>query len=182
MAAEIVSFMLNGRETVVVTNPLETLQSVLRDRLGYMATKSGCSQGGCGSCTVLVNGEPMVSCLLPAKDIEGQEITTLEGLARSEAGELHPIQQAFYDNFAMQCGYCTPGMIMVSKALIDRAQQAGSHPTHEEIAEAISGNVCRCTGYQSIFEAITDASHRIRPTEGAGHEWSGGRDIGGKTK
>jgi carbon-monoxide dehydrogenase small subunit len=172
MAAEIVSFLLNGRETVVVANPLETLQSVLRERLGYMATKSGCAQGGCGSCTVLVNGQPMVSCLLPAKDVEGQEVTTLEGLTKT-ADELHPIQAAFYDNFAIQCGYCSPGMIMISKALLDR----NPHPTHEEIADAISGNVCRCTGYQSIFEAIADASHRL-----SGHEWSGGRDLGGETK
>jgi carbon-monoxide dehydrogenase small subunit len=169
MAAEIVSFMLNGRETVVVVNPLETLKDVLRERLGYMATKSGCSQGGCGSCTVLVDGEPMVSCILPAKDIEGREITTLEGLT-SKAGELHPIQEAFYDNFAMQCGYCSPGMIMISKALLDRSP----HPTHAEIADALAGNVCRCTGYQPIFEAIEDAAHRI-----SGHEWSAGREIGG---
>ena len=170
MAAEIVSFMLNEREVVVVANPLETLQSVLRDRFGYMATKSGCSQGGCGSCTVLVDGEPMVSCLLPAKDIEGREVTTLEGLTKT-AGELHPLQSAFFDNFAVQCGYCSPGMIMVSKALLDR----NPHPTHEEIADAIAGNVCRCTGYQAIFEAIEDAAqHAI------GHEWSGGRRVGGQ--
>ena len=163
MAAEIVSFMLNGRETVVVVNPLETLKNVLRDRLGYMATKTGCSQGGCGSCTVLVDGEPMVSCLLPAKDIEGREITTLEGLT-TKAEELHPIQEAFFDNFAVQCGYCSPGMIMVSKALLDRTP----HPTHAEIADALAGNVCRCTGYQSIFEAIEDAAHRLDDRETGG--------------
>ena len=156
MAAEIVSFMLNGRETVVVVDPLETLKNVLRDRLGYMATKTGCSQGGCGSCTVLVDGEPMVACILPAKDIEGREITTLEGLT-TKAEELHPIQEAFFDNFAVQCGYCSPGMIMVSKALLERTP----HPTHAEIADALAGNVCRCTGYQSIFEAIEDAAHRL---------------------
>jgi aerobic carbon-monoxide dehydrogenase small subunit len=171
MPAEIVSFMLNGRETVVVANPLETVQSVLRDRLGYMATKSGCLQGGCGSCTVLVNGKPMVSCLLPAKDVEGQEVTTLEGLTKT-AEELHPIQEAFYDNFAMQCGYCSPGMILVSKALLDR----NPHPTHAEIADALAGNICRCTGYESIFEAIHDAAQRM-----SGHHWVGTRDVGGKT-
>ena len=169
MAAESVSFMLNGREVVVVANPLETRKNVLRDRLGYMATKTGCSQGGCGSCSVLVDGEPMVSCLLPAKDIEGREVTTLEGLT-TKAEDLHPIQEAFFDNFAIQCGYCSPGMIMVSKALLDRTP----HPTHAEIADALAGNVCRCTGYQSIFEAIEDAAHRI-----SGHEWSGGREVGG---
>jgi carbon-monoxide dehydrogenase small subunit len=171
MAAEIVSFMLNEREVVVVANPLETLQSVLRERLGYMATKSGCSQGGCGSCTVLVDGEPMVSCLLPAKDIEGREVTTLDGLTKT-SDELHPLQGAFHDNFAVQCGYCSPGMIMVSKALLDR----NPHPTHAEIADAIAGNVCRCTGYRAIFEAIEDAAQRT-----IGHEWSGGRRVGGQT-
>lgn len=169
MAAEIVSFMLNERETVVVATPLATLQTVLRDQLGYMATKDGCSQGGCGSCTVLVDGQPILSCLLPVKDIEGREITTLEGLTKT-AEELHPVQAAFHDNFAVQCGYCSPGMIMVSKALLER----NPHPTREEIADAIAGNLCRCTGYQSIFEAVEDAAHRL-----AGHEWPGGRPFGG---
>jgi carbon-monoxide dehydrogenase small subunit len=170
MAAEIVSFMLNGRETVVVANPLESLNTVLRNRLGYMATKSGCSQGGCGSCTVLVEGEPMVSCLRPAKDVEGLEVTTLEGLTKT-ADELHPLQKAFVDNYAMQCGYCTPGMIVVAKALLDRNPM----PSHEEIAEALAGNVCRCTGYQSIFAAIEEAAHQMR-----GHEWAAGRAVGGQ--
>ena len=156
MASEIVSFMLNNREVVIVAKPLVTLQTVLREQLGYMATKSGCSQGGCGSCTVLVDGQPMVSCLLPVQDIEGREITTLEGLTKT-AEELHPVQAAFYDNFAVQCGYCSPGMIIVSKALLDN----NPHPTREEIADAIAGNVCRCTGYQSIFEAIEDAAKRL---------------------
>ena len=172
MASEIVSFMLNNREVVIVASPLDTLQHVLRDQMGYLATKSGCAQGGCGSCSVLVDGEPMVSCLLPVKDIEGREVTTLEGLT-NKADELHPIQEAFFDNFAIQCGYCSPGMIMVSKALLDRTP----HPTHAEIADALAGNICRCTGYQSIFEAIEDAAHRI-----SGHEWSGGREIGGSKK
>jgi carbon-monoxide dehydrogenase small subunit len=169
MAAEIVSFMLNEREMVVVATPLATLQTILRDQLGYTATKDGCSQGGCGSCTVLVDGQPMLSCLLPVKDIEGRTITTLEGLTKT-ADELHPVQAAFFDNFAVQCGYCSPGMIMVSKALLER----NPHPTREEIADAIAGNVCRCTGYQSIFEAIEDAAHRM-----TGHEWPGGRPFGG---
>ena len=160
MAAEIVSFLLNGREVVIVANPLATLQTVLRDQLGYMATKAGCSQGGCGSCTVLVDDQPMVSCLLPVKDIEGRTITTLEGLTKT-AEELHPVQKAFVDNFAVQCGYCSPGMILVSKALLDR----NPHPTRDEIAEAIAGNVCRCTGYQSIFEAIEDAAQRMNGRE-----------------
>jgi carbon-monoxide dehydrogenase small subunit len=162
MASEIVSFMLNNREVVIVASPLDTLQHVLRDQIRYMATKSGCSQGGCGSCTVLVDGQPLVSCLLPVKDVEGREVTTLEGLTKT-ADELHPVQAAFVDNFAVQCGYCSPGMIMVSKALLER----NPHPTRDEIADAIAGNVCRCTGYQSIFEAIDDAAQRMNGQEAA---------------
>jgi carbon-monoxide dehydrogenase small subunit len=162
MASEIVSFILNNREVVIVASHLDTLQHVLRDQIGYMATKSGCSQGGCGSCTVLVDGQPMVSCLLPVKDVESREVTTLEGLTKT-VDELHPVQAAFFENFAVQCGYCSPGMIMVSKALLDR----NPHPTRDEIADAIAGNVCRCTGYQSIFEAIEDAAQRMNGQEAA---------------
>lgn len=153
MPAEIVSFLLNKREVVVVARPLETLQSVLRDQLGLLATKSGCQQGGCGSCTVLVDGEPMLSCLLPVQDIEGRSVTSLEGLTDA-ANELDPVQQAFFDNFAVQCGYCSPGMIMVTKALLAHNPQ----PTEAEIAAAISGNVCRCTGYQPIIKAVSAAA------------------------
>jgi len=155
MASKIVSFTLNGKETEIIAKPLVTLQTVLRDQLGYTATKAGCRQGGCGSCTVLVNGEPMVSCLLPAADIDGSEVTTLEGI--SSPNELHPLQEAFNDNYAIQCGFCSPGMIMASKALLDH----NPNPTRGEIADAIAGNVCRCTGYQAIFEAIEDAASRI---------------------
>src|SRR3990172_7856348 len=107
MPAKIVNFTLNGRLTEVMVKPLMTLQTVLRAQLGYTATKAGCQQGGCGSCTVLVNGQPMMSCLLPVEDIEDQEVMTLEGLAQD--GELHPLQKAFFEKFAIQCGYCTPG-------------------------------------------------------------------------
>ena len=156
MPAEIVSFMLNNREVVIIAQPLVTLQTVLREQLGYTATKAGCSQGGCGSCTVLVDGQPLVSCLLPVQDIEGREVTTLEGLTKT-AEELHPVQSAFVDNFAVQCGYCSPGMIMVSKALLER----NPHPTRAEIADAIAGNICRCTGYTPILDAIEDAAQRL---------------------
>lgn len=155
MASKVLSFTLNGKPVEVIVKPLTTLQRVLRDQLGYTATKSGCRQGGCGSCTVLVNGEPMLSCLLPAEEIEGQLVMTLEGL--TENGNLHPIQGSFFENFAIQCGYCTPGMIMVSKALLDRNPE----PTREEIVAAITGNYCRCTGYEPIILAITDASKRL---------------------
>jgi len=156
MTASIVSFLLNNREVVIVASPMTTLQKVLRDQLGYMATKSGCLQGGCGSCTVLVDGQPMVSCLLPVQDIEGREVTTLEGLTKT-AAELHPVQEAFFEKFAIQCGYCSPGMIMVSKALLDRSP----NPSRDEIVDAISGNVCRCTGYRPIIEAVEAAAERM---------------------
>lgn len=155
MASKIVGFQLNGKPVEVIVKPMTTLQRVLREQLGYTATKSGCRQGGCGSCTVLVNGEPMLACLLPAEEIEGQVVMTLEGLA--ENGNLNPIQAAFFEKFAIQCGYCTPGMIMVTKALLDENPQ----PTRAEIVEAITGNYCRCTGYEPIIQAVADASRRM---------------------
>ena len=155
MPSKIVSFTLNGRPTEIMVKPLETLQTLLREQLGYTATKAGCRQGGCGSCTVLVNGEPMLSCLLPVEDIDGQEIMTLEGLA--QYGELHPLQEAFFEKFAIQCGYCTPGMLMVSKALLDHNPQ----PSREVIVEALTGNYCRCTGYEPIIQAVLETAQRM---------------------
>ncbi len=152
MTSKIVTFTLNGREIDVMIKPMTTLQSLLREQLGYTATKAGCKQGGCGSCTVLVNGEPMMSCLLPVEDVAGQEVFTLEGLGSVEG--LDPIQQAFFDRYAIQCGYCSPGMIMVSKALLEH----NPHPSREQIVEALAGNYCRCTGYEPIIEAIEDAA------------------------
>jgi len=157
MTSKIVSFNLNGREVEVLVKPLTTVQNLLRENLGYTATKSGCKQGGCGSCTVLVNGEPVMSCLLPVEDVVGKEVLTLEGLTPVDPDEgLHPIQQAFYDKFAIQCGYCSPGMILVTKALLDKQPQ----PSRAEIVDALSGNYCRCTGYEPIIEAIEDAAER----------------------
>ncbi|MBX7237530.1 MAG: (2Fe-2S)-binding protein [Caldilineales bacterium] len=155
MPAKIVSFQLNGRETEVMVKPLMTLQTVLRESLGYTATKAGCKQGGCGSCTVLVDGEPMASCLLPIEDVAGRAVTTLEGLTPTEG--LHPLQEAFFEHFAIQCGYCTSGMIMVSKALLDH----NPHPSRDEIVAAISGNLCRCTGYEPIIQAVEAAAHKM---------------------
>ena len=155
MASKIITFTLNGRETEVMVKPLTTLQTLLREKLGLTAVKSGCKQGGCGSCTVLVNGEPMLSCLLPVEDIEGQSVTTLEGITPTDG--LHPLQSAFFENFAIQCGYCTPGMLMVAKALLDR----NPHPTREQVVDALSGNLCRCTGYEPILQAIDDAAQRM---------------------
>ncbi len=160
MPSKIVSFTLDGHEVEVLVKPLATLQSLLREQLGETSTKEGCKQGGCGSCTVLVNGEPMNSCLLPVEDVAGQSVTTLKGITPLEG--LHPIQQAFLDRLAMQCGYCTPGMILVSKALLDR----NPNPTRAEIAEALSGNVCRCTGYTPIIQAVQAAAGLIQGGEG----------------
>jgi carbon-monoxide dehydrogenase small subunit len=155
MASTIVSFTLNGREVEVLVKPLTTLQTVLREQLGYTATKSGCRKGGCGSCTVLLDGDPVLSCLLPVENIAGQEVTTLEGLTPGSG--LHPIQESFYEGFAIQCGYCSPGMILVAKALLDR----NPSPSREEVVDALSGNYCRCTGYEPIMRAVQDAGHRL---------------------
>ena len=133
-----------------------TLLAVLRDDLGLVGAKEGCGIGMCGACTVLVDGEPFSSCLLLAAQVAEREILTVEGLARD--GELHPIQQAFIDHGAIQCGYCTPGMILSAKALLDK----NPAPTEEEVKEAIGGNLCRCTGYIQIVEAIMSAAGQGR--------------------
>ncbi len=159
MASTIVTFELGGREVEVMVRPMTTLQSVLRNQLGATATKEGCRQGGCGGCTVLVNGEPMLSCLLPVEDVAGQRVTTLESITPAEG--LHPIQQAFLDTNAFQCGYCTPGMVMVAKALLDRDPA----PSADDIAQALTGNLCRCTGYQPIIRAVQVAAETLGATE-----------------
>lgn len=150
-----VTFQLNGKTTALAVEPLTTLRTALREHLHLHATKAGCGQGGCGSCTVLVDGEPTLSCLLPLALVEGQAVTTLEGIG--VPGELHPLQAAFYDHFAAQCGYCTSGMILAAKALLDH----NPIPSREEIAEALCGNLCRCTGYLPIIEAIEDAARQM---------------------
>lgn len=160
MASTIVTFQLGGREVEVMVSPMTTLQSVLRTQLGATSTKEGCRQGGCGSCTVLVDGEPMLSCLLPVEDIAGRRVTTLESITPAEG--LHPIQAAFLDNNAFQCGYCTPGMIMLSKALLDHDPA----PSSQAIGYALTGNICRCTGYSPIVRAIQVAAEAMTDTEG----------------
>jgi carbon-monoxide dehydrogenase small subunit len=150
-----VSFNLNGKPVAAIVKPLESLRDVLRERLQVYSVKAGCGQGGCGSCTVLLNGEPIASCCTPATVVDGQAITTLEGIGTP--AHLHPLQQAFYDNFAAQCGYCTPGMILIAKALLDH----NPHPTHEQVVDALSGNVCRCTGYVPIIAAIEEAASKM---------------------
>jgi len=160
MASTIVTFELGGREVEVMVRPMTTLQAVLRNQLGFTATKDGCRQGGCGSCTVLVDGEPMLSCLLPVEDVAGRRVTTLESITPAEG--LHPIQRAFLDANALQCGYCTPGMVMVSTALLDH-QPA---PTGDDIRQALTGNICRCTGYRPIVTAVHDAAAAMRANAG----------------
>jgi carbon-monoxide dehydrogenase small subunit len=160
VASSIVTFELGGRQVEVMVTPMTTLQSVLRTQLGATATKEGCRQGGCGSCTVLVDGEPMLSCLLPVEDLAGRRITTLESITPAEG--LHPIQRAFLDNYAFQCGYCTPGMVMISKALLDHDPA----PSRDDIEQALTGNICRCTGYRPIVRAIQVAAEAMTDSEG----------------
>ena len=162
MASTIVTFVLGGREVEVMVRPMTTLQAVLRNQLGFTATKDGCRQGGCGSCTVLVDGEPMLSCLLPVEDVAGRRVTTLESITPAEG--LHPIQRAFLDANALQCGYCTPGMVMVSTALLDHEPA----PTDDEVRRALTGNICRCTGYRPIVTAVHDAAAAMRANAGEG--------------
>ena len=149
---ETLTMGLNGEEVTVQVEPDALLIDVLRERLGLMGTKEACGEGECGACTVLLDGRPVTSCLVPARKAHRREVLTVEGLAFE--GELHPLQKAFIEHGAVQCGYCTPGMLMSAKALLDRTP----HPTDEEIREAISGNLCRCTGYVKIVEAIKAAS------------------------
>jgi carbon-monoxide dehydrogenase small subunit len=143
---------VNGMACEVEVKPLRTLLQVIREDLGLTGTKSGCERGECGACTVLVDGLAVNSCLLPAIEADGKQILTIEGLARN--GQLHPLQEKFIELGAIQCGFCTPGMILTAKALLDR----NPHPTEEEVRREIGGNFCRCTGYEKIVEAILAAA------------------------
>ena len=147
-----VSFTLNGGETAAMAAEGASLLNVLRDELRINSPKAGCLQGTCGACSVVVDGKLRLSCLTLAEGCEGSQIDTVEGLHEGE--RLHPIQQAFMENFAAQCGFCTPGMIMAAKALLADNPQ----PSRAEVVEAISGNICRCTGYEPIIQAILSAS------------------------
>ena len=151
-----VKFVLNGEKVEVSIPPSLTLLKLLRERLGLTGTKAGCERGECGACTVLIEGEPVNSCLVLVPQVEGKNIQTIEGIA--EGDNLHPLQEEFIEESAVQCGYCTPGMIMAAKALLDK----NDNPSRDEIRRAISGNICRCTGYTKIFQAIEKAAEKIR--------------------
>lgn len=146
---------LNGEETDVSFAPYKTLLEVLREDLGHTGTKHGCELGECGACAVLLDGKPVLSCLLLAIECAQRDVLTVEGLCSD--GKLHPLQDAFADLGAAQCGYCTPGILVTAKALLD----TNAHPSRDQIREALSGNLCRCTGYQQIFEAVEEAIVRI---------------------
>lgn len=144
-----VRFTLNGKPVEYDVPVHWSLVRLLREGFGLTGAKTACEEGECGSCTVLLNGQPVTSCLVLAPDCDGQDVTTIEGLAVN--GDLHPLQLAFAEKGAVQCGYCTPGMILSAKALLDEHP----HPTDAEIRQGMSGNLCRCTGYEKIAEAIT---------------------------
>jgi carbon-monoxide dehydrogenase small subunit len=156
MEKRIIQLMVNGEEYEVAVAPNRTLLEVLRDDLYLTGTKEGCGEGACGTCTVLLDGKPVRSCLTLAIEVQGREITTIEGLA--SMGKLHPVQKAFVEYGAIQCGFCAPGMILTTKALLDE----NPSPTEQEARQAISGNVCRCTGYAKIVEAMLKAAEMVR--------------------
>ena len=144
----VISFNINGEDIQVLAEPNRTLLDLLRDDLGLTGTKKGCEAGECGACTVMLDGRPVNSCITLAAEVEGCKVITVEGVAQD--GQLSPLQRQFIDKWAFQCGYCTAGMILSAKALLER----NPHPTEQEIREAIEGNLCRCTGYVKIIEAI----------------------------
>jgi len=152
----VVSATINGQPQTFLCQPRPTLLEVLRDALNMTGTKEGCSNGNCGACTVLLNGDPVVSCLVLAVECDGAEIETIEGVA--ERDHLAPVQEAFLENAALQCGICTPGFIMSTKALL----KANPNPTDSEIRFALAGNLCRCTGYDKIVKAVQDTAERLR--------------------
>ena len=164
---------VNGQEVEVAFSPWKTLLEVLREDMGLTGTKHGCELGECGTCTVLVDGKPILSCLAMPQDLEGAEIVTVEGMA--DGPNLHPLQAAFADLGAAQCGYCTPGFLLTAKALLD----GNPSPSRDEIKEALAGNLCRCTGYLKIYEAVERAAGAAASAGGASR---GKKSSSAKTK
>lgn len=154
-----ITIKINGREHNIEVKPNELLLNILREKFGLLGAKYGCGIGECGACTVLLDGRAILTCLTLAVSVSGQEITTIEGL--SDGSKLHPLQESFIEEGAIQCGFCTPGMILSAKALIDEKPE----PTNNEIKEAIRGNVCRCTGYINIITAIKAGAKKIKRSE-----------------
>jgi len=153
---ETIKFQLNGKQTEALIDPNETLLWVLRNHFGLTGTKYGCGQGFCGSCTILIDNEPVRSCQLPAGDVAGKSVITIEGLAKD--GKLHPVQKAFVDHDALQCGFCTPGMIMNAAGLLIKKPS----PTVQEIKEGMENNLCRCAAHHRIVEAVETASKELK--------------------
>jgi len=149
---QLLRIRVNGEDFEVLIEPWKSLADVLRDELNLTGVKIGCNEGQCGSCTVLINGKPVKSCLVLAPMVNGKEILTIEGLAKD--GRLHPLQEAFIKHFAVQCGFCTPGFILAAKGLLDE----NPDPTEEEVRKWLAGNLCRCTGYVKIIEAVLAAA------------------------
>jgi carbon-monoxide dehydrogenase small subunit len=153
---ETIRFKLNGNETDLVTDPNQILLWVLRDHFGLTGTKYGCGIGFCGACTVLVDGEPARSCMMPVSDVAGRSVVTIEGLEKD--GKIHPVQQAFIDHDALQCGFCTPGMILTAVGMLEK----NPSPAREEIVAGLEENLCRCGAHKRIIEAVEDAAESIR--------------------
>jgi len=152
----IINLMVNGEKCQVIVEPAESLLDVLRVKLNKTGTKKGCNEGDCGACTVIMNGRPVNACLVLAFEADNADILTIEGLA--DNAQLHPLQESFIKYGGLQCGFCTPGMIMVAKALLDR----NPNPTEEEIRKTVAGNICRCTGYVKIVQSISEAAKLLR--------------------
>jgi carbon-monoxide dehydrogenase small subunit len=153
----IIELKVNGVTHEIFIEPWWSLARVLREQLGLTGTKISCETGDCGACTVLIDGKAVKSCLFPAMKARGKDILTIEGISSGKQGELHPLQEAFIEHFAVQCGYCTPGMIMAAKALLDENPK----PTEEQVKEYLGGNLCRCTGYTKIIEAVLAAADKL---------------------
>ncbi|MBW2031174.1 MAG: (2Fe-2S)-binding protein [Deltaproteobacteria bacterium] len=149
-----VTFRVNDEKVTLQVRPYETLLETLRERLDLIGAKEACGMGSCGACTVVVNGIPLRSCLVLTPEVDGASVTTVEGLGKD--GKLHPLQEAFMEKGAVQCGFCTSGMILTAKALLDRNKR----PTKKEIIKTISSNICRCTGYKKIVEAVEEAGKK----------------------